>query len=235
MSLFSKLFSKPVNFEGFADWHCHILPGVDDGVSTPEDALKFLGEFEQLGFQEVWFTPHIMADVPNTTQALRKRFAELQQLYQGSMQLHLAAENMLDNLFVERLEANDLLPIGPEQNTLLVETSYFNAPYGLDSTLQKIMSAGYFPLLAHPERYNYIDSIKEYKRLHDMGVKFQLNIISLGGYYGPVVKEKAQKLLQLGLIDRVGTDLHHPGHLEALKRLRISASIASKLPHFDKK
>lgn len=232
MSFISKLFSKAksVSFDGFTDWHCHILPGVDDGVQTSEDALKYLHEFEQLGFREVWFTPHIMTDVPNTPEYLRSRFNELQQLYDGTMQLHLAAENMLDTLFAERLEAGDILPIGPEQNTLLVETSYFNAPYGMKDMLRQIMSASYFPLLAHPERYNYINSMKEYQQLHDMGVKFQLNLISLGGYYGPVVKAKAQKLLELNLIDRIGTDLHHAGHLEALRRLKLPASIASKLP-----
>ena len=104
---------------GFVDWHCHILPGVDDGLPTMEDALSVLAEYERRGIAQVWLTPHIMEDIPNTTAALRTRFAELTEAYKGGVQLHLAAENMLDALFEERLAARDLLPIGPSRNKLL--------------------------------------------------------------------------------------------------------------------
>ena len=90
-------------FRGFTDWHCHILPGVDDGVQTMEEALQILAEYERLGIKEVWLTPHIMEDIPNTTQHLRERFKELQATYQGNVVLNLASENMLDRLFEERL------------------------------------------------------------------------------------------------------------------------------------
>lgn len=84
--------------QGRTDWHSHILPGVDDGVQTVEEALQILAEYERLGIREVWLTPHIMEDIPNTTALLRERFIELQALYIGPIILHLAAENMLDNL-----------------------------------------------------------------------------------------------------------------------------------------
>ena len=99
-------------FEGFTDFHSHILPGVDDGVQTMEESLAILREYESLGVQAVWLTPHIMEDIPNTTAHLKARFSELQAAYTGSVRLYLAAENMLDNLFLERLERNDVLPIG---------------------------------------------------------------------------------------------------------------------------
>ena len=79
-------------FRGFTDWHCHILPGVDDGVQTMEEALQILAEYERLGVKEVWLTPHIMEDIPNTTEKLRDRFTELRTAYQGSVMLHLASE-----------------------------------------------------------------------------------------------------------------------------------------------
>ena len=99
-------------FSGFTDWHSHILPGVDDGVRTMGESLEILRLYEELGVRSVWLTPHIMEDIPNTTAHLRERFAELQASYSGSVELHLAAENMLDGLFEERLEKNDLLPLG---------------------------------------------------------------------------------------------------------------------------
>ena len=124
-------------FEGFTDWHSHILPGVDDGVRTVEEALEILRLYEELGVKAVWLTPHIMEDIPNTTAHLRERFAELQATYTGPITLHLAAENMLDNLFEERLEKNDLLPLGENGNHLLVETSYFSPPMGLSNILPR--------------------------------------------------------------------------------------------------
>ena len=139
-------------FEGFTEWHCHLLPGVDDGIKTPEDSLKALRLYEAAGIRTVWLTPHVMEDMPNTTAALRERFDELKRAYQGNIELHLASENMLDALFEERLEANDFLPIGVEGTHLLVETSYFNPPMDLTGILKRIQSRGYYPILAHPER-----------------------------------------------------------------------------------
>lgn len=201
--------------KGFVDWHCHILPGVDDGLPTMEDALAVLAEYERRGIAEVWLTPHIMEDIPNTTAALRARFAELTEAYKGGVQLHLAAENMLDALFEERLAARDLLPIGPGCDHLLVETSYFNPPMDLYGMLERIMSAGYRPILAHPERYIYMGE-KDYRQLHGMGVEFQLNLPSLAGMYGTEARKKARRLGKLGLYAYSGTDLHRPSTLRHL-------------------
>lgn len=176
MSFLSGLFNRscPLNLEGFVDWHCHILPGVDDGVRSMNESLEMLDVYEMAGIKEVWLTPHVMEDVPNTTAMLRARFQDLEKAYSGKVRLHLASENMMDNLLLERLETGDVLPIGNDGRTLLVETSYFNAPIKLNQTIETIKSKGYFPLLAHPERYDYIDSISSYRKLREQGVRFQL-------------------------------------------------------------
>ena len=90
-----KIFRKELITPGFIDWHCHILPSVDDGVQTMEDALAILRRYEELGVAEVWLTPHVMEDIPNTTDELRQRFSELKSAYTGHVKLHLGAENML--------------------------------------------------------------------------------------------------------------------------------------------
>lgn len=226
MSLFSRFFSHthPLNLDGFCDWHCHILPGVDDGVRTMDEALGILSDYEDAGIKEVWLTPHIMEDVPNTTEKLRERFRELSENYKGGVTLHLAAENMLDNLFKERLEADDVLPIGREGNMLLVETSYFNSPMKFSETIEAIKAKGYFPLLAHPERYSYINTMSTYRKLKEQGVLFQLNLMSLCGHYGPAAKEKAHKLLMEGMYDRYGSDLHRSQHLDVIRTMKLPQS-----------
>lgn len=194
-------------FDGFTDWHSHILPGVDDGVKTLEESLDVLTAYEGLGIKKIWLTPHIMEDYPNTTEDLRQRFTELKSAYKGSIDLRLAAENMLDNLFEERLESNDLLPIGDDGSHLLVETSYYTPPYGMDAMLEKIRQKGYFTILAHPERYRYMEK-KDYVKYKDMGLKFQMNFISLVGGYGETAQKKAEWLLSEGMIDVTGSDVH---------------------------
>ena len=77
--------------DGGIDWHCHMLPGVDDGIRSMEEALEVLAFYEQIGIREVWLTPHIMEDCPNGTVFLRERFQELQSAYKGSIKLNLAA------------------------------------------------------------------------------------------------------------------------------------------------
>ncbi|MBW9203931.1 capsular biosynthesis protein [Bacteroidales bacterium SW292] len=204
-------------FRDFTDWHCHILPGVDDGVQTMDEALQILAEYERLGVKEVWLTPHIMEDIPNTTEKLRDRFTELRTAYQGSVMLHLASENMLDQLFEERLGKNDLLPIGKNGKYLLVETSYFNPPMGLSNILLRIKAKGYHPVLAHPERYLYM-SMSDYKQLKSMNIQFQLNQFSIIGLYGKDVQKRALALQELGSYDYIGLDLHSISTLQnALK------------------
>jgi len=204
------------------DWHCHILPGVDDGVRSMDDSLAILSAYERMGISTVWLTPHVMEDVPNTTADLRKRFEELKSAYTGTITLHLAAENMLDNLFAERLAANDVLPIGEASDMLLVETSYFNAPLNMESTLKEIAHTGYFPIIAHPERYFYVSDLKTYRHWKELGARLQLNLLSLGGYYGPEAREKAFALLSAGLYDYAGTDLHRAQQTEMLKKLSLT-------------
>ena len=154
---------------------------------------------------DLWLTPHTMEDVPNTTEGLKARFAELQAVYHGGITLHLASEYMIDTLFTQRLEARDLLLHGT--NKVLVETSTWSPPVGFWETLGDIMVSGYTPILAHPERYRYLED-KDYARLHEMGVLMQLNLPSIIGHYGPGSVQRAMKLLDKGWYCMVGSDCH---------------------------
>lgn len=206
---------EKISFNGFTDWHSHILPGVDDGVKTMEESLEILEIYGRLGAKSIWVTPHIMEDIPNSTSFLKERFAELKAAYRGTVELYLASENMLDALFEQRLNENDLLPIGENGDHLLVETSYFNPPMNLYGLLEQIKAKGYYPILAHPERYLYMDK-KDYAKLKGMGVKFQLNLPSLAGTYGKSVQKRARFLSDLGSYEYCGTDLHRKERLVSL-------------------
>lgn len=209
MGLFtkSKTLVSTGLFKGFTDYHSHILPGVDDGIRTMKDSLDVLAYFEQLGVESVWLTPHIMEDIPNTPAHLKEVFATLQAEYHGSIALHLAAEHMMDSLFEERLAAGDVLPLGLTEDRILVETSYFNPPFNMDDILSRVRSAGFFPVLAHPERYVYMNNAR-YEQLHKEGVEFQLNVASLSGAYGRDAQKKAQWLLKHNMYNYKGTDIH---------------------------
>ena len=192
---------------GATDNHSHILPGVDDGVSDMETSLKILAAYEKLQICEVWCTPHVMEDIPNTTEGLKARFDELKAAYQGPIQLNLAAEYMMDGLFLDRLEQDDLLTHGHEGNAVLVETSYYTPPMDLHGILESIIRKGYYPILAHPERYLYM-KMSDYDPLKKMGLRFQLNVASLTGAYGEDAVKKAQKLLKDGAYNYIGSDIH---------------------------
>lgn len=208
---------------GAVDHHSHVLPGVDDGIKTIEEALAVLEYEASAGIDTLWCTPHIMEDVPNRTEVLKERFAQLQDAYKGPVNLRLAAEYMLDNLFDQRLQAGDLLTM--DDDVLLVETSGMASPYDLSGTLGRIMSEGYRPLFAHPERCRYLME-KDYERYRQMGVMFQLNLGSLAGYYGNAVRKKAEWILSKGLYNVFGSDCHR---LESLKGQFEKQALAPKV------
>jgi len=203
---------------GAADRHSHILYGVDDGVATLEESLQCIEFYEHNGLADLWLTPHVMEDIPNSTERLKARFMELVKAYvpegesfAGKVNLHLAAEYMLDTEFEKRLEARDLLTM--EDNMVLVETSTWAPPADLYGLLGRAMSAGYRPILAHVERYHYMKP-EDYDRLHEMGVRMQLNLASLTGGYGEHSQKRAKALIDKGYYAYFGSDCHRFRNIE---------------------
>ncbi|MBR5856829.1 MAG: capsular biosynthesis protein [Bacteroidales bacterium] len=212
---------------GFNDRHSHILYGVDDGIKTFEESLSVLSYMESVGIKEVWCTPHIMEDVPNSTESLKNRFDELCGLYKGTIKLHLAAEYMIDTLFEERVRMRDLLTM--EDDMLLVETSTITPPYNLKGSLNNAMSAGYRPIFAHPERCRFLD-MKDCEELVRMGIRLQLNLASLLGFYGEGVRTKAVALLKKGLYFAAGSDCHRERVLrEQYSKMELSDDIVKRI------
>ena len=179
----------------------------------------------------VWCTPHVMEDVPNTVEGLRQRFGALQSAYTGPVELHLGSENMLDALFRKRLERDELLPLS--DGLLLVETSVYGSPFDLEKLFRDIQKKGYTPLLAHPERYRYMEK-EDYRRYHGMGVCYQLNLLSLGGFYGGVAREKALELLERGWYTVAGSDLHNRVMLTKAGGMKLKKKVLEQLERMKK-
>lgn len=208
--------------------HSHLLPDVDDGIRSSDDALTCLRQFADWGIQHVVTTPHISQDAfPNTSALLRTVAAEIQtqiELAQLPLTFSLAAEYMVDELFVDRLQQNDLLSFGAERY-VLIETGWASLPLPLNNWIFQMQLQGYKPILAHPERYPYFQGKHEaLATLRQQGCLMQLNLMSLAGRYGPETRRMAQTLIQHGLVDFVSSDLHHTRDLPMLeKAMRTTA------------
>ena len=214
-----------INFfpESFVDIHSHLLPSIDDGAENMEDSIALIKSMRSYGIKNFITTPHVLGEVyPNTPENIKYQLTKVQQaLLTHDMQdisISSAAEYMLDQQFSELLEEDDLLTL--KDNFILVELSFFNAPFNLFDLLFQIQLNGYKPVLAHPERYNfYHNDFQNYYKLKNAGCLFQLNFLSLTEYYGKKVQQISKHLLKLGLYDFVGTDTHHKRHLDLLKSL----------------
>jgi protein-tyrosine phosphatase len=219
------------------DMHSHLLPGLDDGAETVAHSLDLLRELRALGFTKLVMTPHIMGDFyKNTPESVRAALATLRTAAAEAgltdVALECAAEYYLDEWLGRKLaDGTELLTFGGEQRYLLIETSYLNEPLNLNGTIFDLQAAGYRVVLAHPERYVYFyNRFAEIEKLRqDHGVLLQLNLNSLAGYYSPAARHVAEKLIDGGLVDFVGTDTHHLRHTAALATKTVKSAYFRKL------
>ena len=209
------------------DLHSHLIPGIDDGSKTMEESMVLLKGMSALGYKKVITTPHIMLDAyRNTPETIHEGLHALRQTAKEEnidIEIEAAAEYYLDEGFSKLLEKGDMMTIKGEY--LLFETSYTSKPLALEEMIFQIASAGYKPLMAHPERYRYIkDPKREYGRLKELGVMFQVNLNSFSGHYGKSAKALAHFLSKAGMIDFLGSDVHHKKQVETLSDVFLSSA-----------
>jgi tyrosine-protein phosphatase YwqE len=205
------------------DMHSHLVPEIDDGSQSLEDSLALIRKYKEAGYQKLITTPHIhSAFFDNNVQKISTHFTLLKHYiahHRIGIELETAAEYFLDAYFQSHiLPAGGLLTFG--NNYLLVETSMAGWPHNFQELIFLIQSKGYTPVLAHPERYLYETGTALYEQLKARGVLLQMNLLSVIGYYGRGVKEQAEQLLQAGLYDFCGSDVHHIHHMEILFKLK---------------
>ena len=212
---------------GFIDIHSHLLPGIDDGAKSIEDTSEMLLQLKSIGFEKCITTPHSLPGVwENTKEGILTTFIQTKsELPESTSEmLHItASEYMMNETFHERIQTDELLTI--KDNLVLVEMSYLNPPLALLDIIFELKLKGYQPILAHPERYFfYHQNQKMYKTLKELDVLFQLNLLSVVGYYGSSVAIIADRLLKENLIDFVGSDVHHMQHVNSFQNKIIIKS-----------
>jgi protein-tyrosine phosphatase len=217
----NKTVLKDLIPEGHIDIHSHLLPGIDDGAKTFEDTLKLTQALQSFGVTQFITTPHIIQHIWENTHdgIVTNKIKTVQELEKNSINVPFkaAAEYLMDDQFVQLFQSNDLLTL--KDNYVLVEMSYINAPIQLYSILFDLQVAGYIPVLAHPERYLfYHNNLNEYDKLKRAGCVFQLNLLSVVGYYGPKIAQIAEQLLAKGMYTYVGSDVHHDNHIAAFEQ-----------------
>lgn len=202
------------------DMHSHLLPGIDDGSPDIEMSALLKKGLEEAGCMQFITTPHIMWDLyKNTGSSINEALQTLQKSGNHT-NIRAAAEYFMDDHFDSLVEDDEpLLTI--QDKMVLVEFSFVSAPMDLKKKLFAMQIKGYQPVLAHPERYEYLVAKKPiFDELKSMGCFFQLNLLSLTGYYGKIANELANYLLSKNYIDFAGTDLHHLRHLQAIRQSR---------------
>ncbi len=220
------------NYESIAvDMHSHVLPGIDDGAQNPQESIFLIRKMMGLGIKKIIATPHIMADyfknTPETIGNALKILKEELKKENIEIEIEAAAEHYFDETFEARVDNHKLMTMG--DNYVLFEISFISMPPNVTYVIEKMINLGYKPILAHPERYPYLD-INQLRNIRNMGCCLQINTISLTGYYGKTAKAMAENLVDNDMVDFISSDMHHPRHAEALENA-LRTTYLDKLLH----
>ena len=213
------------------DLHSHLIPGIDDGVKTLQESIEIIKQMKTLGFKKLITTPHIkQGKFPNTEKGILDSYESLKNELQKQnidIKLDIGAEYYYDEYFVDKLRNKELLTFS--QNYVLFEFSSMHEPFGLEKIVNEAQNAGYKLVLAHPERYQYYsNNLEKYSYLKDIGLLFQINLNSLTQYYGKKAQKASKYLVNKGLVDFIGSDIHNINQLNMLEDF-IKTSTLNKM------
>lgn len=199
----------------YADFHSHLVPGVDDGSRSLDDALHSVGRMIAGGVSGIITTPHFRASLLTSS-----RFDPiLDYMDRRWRRVRDAVRTTWPGLdfrrgFEVRLDASEPDLSDPRMRLggtrfVLVEWPGFMARLGSPEMLSRLVDSGYIPVLAHPERYHGID--RELRIVHawkKAGALLQANHGSLAGQYGAKPRALVRRFLQEGLVDYLSSDFH---------------------------
>ena len=203
------------------DIHSHLIPGVDDGAENMNESIRLISQLKELGYRKLILTPHVRyGSFDNDTSTFDKRLEDVKDAIHEegiNIELEVGAEQTIDEGFEEHFKKGELKHFG-KHKYLLIEFPFISVPAYIKDLIFNLQISGYRLILAHPERYLYLPTEPELiEHLHNAGVLFQLNILSLIGFYDRPTQKFAEKLIENGKIDLIGTDLHHQSHIDGIK------------------
>ena len=201
------------------DMHCHLVPKVDDGSKCIEESVECMKALASVGYKKIILTPHFQTPrFENDEDDIVRRYEEMKrQASDMGVEIDICGiggEYRIDSGFAKRLENPRFLQIGGKY--VLVEFSLHQQMMGCDEMIFDMQMKGYEVILAHPERYPYLNvGGSRMEQLKNQGVFFQVNVLSLGGFYGEE-KRRAFEMVEGGLVEFLGTDTHNSMYAQAL-------------------
>ncbi len=196
------------------DLHTHLLYGIDDGSKSLEESIKLLKQLRASGIREIMLTPHYIENSKYmcNNKDKKKLLDDLKKAAKENnidVSLYLGNEVFYTSHFIELIEKKEISTLN-NSKYLLFEFPMHSYYSGGGEIISKIISKGYVPILAHPERYEEFqekpDLAEEYLR---MGLLLQGNSTSLFGKYGRKPKKLLKYYIKKGWISFLGTDTHH--------------------------
>lgn len=196
------------------DIHCHILHGIDDGAENFEIALDMAALSVQSGTTEIIATPH--SNIPdmefnNTAKVVLEKVDFLNKALAREnvpLKIYPGCEIFAAGDFVKLLKSGKLLTLN-NSDYVLVEFDFFEHPASVFMKLEQLLSEGFIPVVAHPERYAFVEEDEEsINILKDMGCLIQCNKGSVTGRFGPSAKFIAHEMLVRGQVDFIASDAH---------------------------
>ena len=237
-NLFKKKYeARPIFAALGTDMHCHLVPQVDDGSKCIEESIECLQTLQAVGYNKVIITPHFQHPrFPNDEDDIVRRYEEVKKrAIEAGITLEfggIGGEYRIDSGFAKRLENPRFLLVGGKY--VLVEFSLHQQMMGCDEMIFDMQMKGYEVILAHPERYPYLSvGSSRMEQLKNQGVFFQVNALSLGGFYGDEAKRRAFTMLEEGIVEFMGTDTHNALYAQALTDLSRNRKVEKVLEKYE--
>jgi tyrosine-protein phosphatase YwqE len=218
---FSKLEKKEQlpDLSGVAvDMHSHLIPGIDDGAKTIEDSLMLIRRLQKLGYKKLIITPHININFPNSPETIHEGLLKVQEAVRKEnipVEIDAAAEYYLDDNFENLFKQGNLLTFG--NNHILLELSYYIPNPSFSKVIYDLQMAGYKVILAHVERYSFWHkNLEEFEKLKARDLLLQINFMSLNIFNPLPIRKTAQMLIDAGMVDFAGTDVHNDLYMKLM-------------------
>ena len=207
------------------DFHSHILPNIDDGARNMEQTAQILKEAQEAGFSKIISTSHYIEEYYESDENGRKELLQKAQEKTNNIEIYLGNEIFISSEMIQLLKDKKASTIN-NSKYVLFELPMNSKPMNTKEIIYRLIENDYIPVIAHPERYTYVQNDPEYvKELFDMGALFQSNYGSIIGMYGTKAKKTVKKLLKENLIQFLGSDVHYENQIypkikKAIKKLR---------------